>query len=61
MEDKHYRIIALIDIDMLESVMIDDVALLCKTHGPHHTHTIMDFTRKSVKSQIFEIVLNLNF
>ena len=53
-EDKRYRIIPLINIAVLEHVMIDDVALLCKTPGLHHTHTKMDCTRKLVKSQIYE-------
>ena len=36
-------------------------ALLCKTPGPHYTHTNMDCTWKWVKSQILKIVLKLNF
>ena len=53
-EDKSYRIIPLIDIAVLESVMINDVSLLCKTPGLHYIHTNMDCMRKLVKSLIFE-------
>ena len=50
MSDKRYKIILLINIDIIESVMIDVVALLGKTPALHHTYTNMDCTKKLVKS-----------